>query len=99
MITAGGLLAIGEGPDVTALREFQRSMVALYVGGMGAKGKNFYNELADSLRLREGSRSDPGPVSRRVRRRKPRRPCRQEFLELTTLCGSDWLREGPHRGL
>lgn len=46
MITAGGLLAIGEGDDVTALRELQRSMVALYVGGMGAKGKNFYNELA-----------------------------------------------------
>jgi hypothetical protein len=29
-------------------------MIALYVGGMGAKGKNFYNELAP-LRLREGS--------------------------------------------
>ena len=46
MITAGGLLAIGEGDDVVGLRELQRSMVALYVGGMGAKGKNFYNELA-----------------------------------------------------
>ena len=27
------------------LRELARPMVALYVGGMGAKGKNFYNTL------------------------------------------------------
>ncbi|MDH2904647.1 MAG: LLM class F420-dependent oxidoreductase, partial [Actinomycetota bacterium] len=46
MITAGGLLAIGEGAEIVALRELQRSLVALYVGGMGARGKNFYNELA-----------------------------------------------------
>lgn len=49
MITAGGLLAIGEGDDVLALRELQRSMVALYVGGMGARGKNFYNDYACRL--------------------------------------------------
>ncbi|MGH8996197.1 MAG: LLM class F420-dependent oxidoreductase [Acidimicrobiales bacterium] len=45
-ITAGGLVAIGEGDDVLAVRNLSRSMVALYVGGMGAKGKNFYNDLA-----------------------------------------------------
>ena len=44
-ITTGGLLAIGEGEEVTALRDLSRSMVALYVGGMGAKGKNFYNDV------------------------------------------------------
>ena len=44
-ITTGGLLAIGEGEDVVALRELSRPMVALYVGGMGAKGKNFYNDV------------------------------------------------------
>src|SRR3546814_9833904 len=27
------------------MREMSRPMVALYVGGMGAKGKNFYNDL------------------------------------------------------
>ena len=41
----GGMLAIGEGDEVTALRELARPMVALYVGGMGAKGKNFYNDV------------------------------------------------------
>ncbi|HZU71845.1 MAG TPA: LLM class F420-dependent oxidoreductase [Acidimicrobiales bacterium] len=43
-VVAGGLLAVGD--DVTGLREMQRPMVALYVGGMGAKGRNFYNDLA-----------------------------------------------------
>ena len=28
------------------LANFVRPMVALYVGGMGARGKNFYNDLA-----------------------------------------------------
>ena len=33
------------GDDVSALRDALRPHVALYVGGMGAKGKNFYNAL------------------------------------------------------
>jgi F420-dependent oxidoreductase-like protein len=44
-ICAGGMVAIGEGPDTKALLDFARPMVALYVGGMGARGKNFYNDL------------------------------------------------------
>ncbi|HEY0891148.1 MAG TPA: LLM class F420-dependent oxidoreductase [Nocardioides sp.] len=43
-ISAGGLVAIGE--DVKPMLDFMRPMYALYVGGMGARGKNFYNELA-----------------------------------------------------
>jgi len=45
-ISAGGMVAIGEGPETKALLDFLRPMFALYVGGMGARGKNFYNELA-----------------------------------------------------
>ena len=37
-------LAIGD--DVDALVDSMRPMLALYIGGMGAKGKNFYNDLA-----------------------------------------------------
>src|SRR5881227_1345721 len=33
------------GDDVAALRDALRPYVALYVGGMGAKGRNFYNSL------------------------------------------------------
>ena len=43
-VVAGGMVAIGD--DVAHLRDFGRPMVALYVGGMGARGKNFYNDLA-----------------------------------------------------
>jgi F420-dependent oxidoreductase-like protein len=45
-ITAGGMVAIGEGEDTKALLDFARPLFALYVGGMGAKGKNFYNDVA-----------------------------------------------------
>jgi len=34
------------GDDPHQLADFVRPMVALYVGGMGARGKNFYNDLA-----------------------------------------------------
>jgi F420-dependent oxidoreductase-like protein len=44
-ITVGGMVAIGEDDDVVALRDLARPMVALYVGGMGAKGRNFYNDV------------------------------------------------------
>jgi F420-dependent oxidoreductase-like protein len=41
---AGGPMAIG--PNVTHLRDNERARIALYVGGMGARGKNFYNNVA-----------------------------------------------------
>ena len=43
-IVAGGLLAVGD--DAAGMRELARPMIALYVGGMGARGRNFYNDLA-----------------------------------------------------
>jgi len=42
-IYAGGAVAIGEGLE--ALRDLGRPMSALYIGGMGARGKNFYNDV------------------------------------------------------
>jgi len=43
-VVAGGALAIGE--DVTELRERARPNLALYIGGMGARERNFYFNLA-----------------------------------------------------
>lgn len=45
-IVAGGRVAIGDNLDVTALRDGLRPFLALYIGGMGARGKNFYNDIA-----------------------------------------------------
>jgi len=43
-IYAGPALAIGN--NVEGIREFIKPHVALYIGGMGAKGKNFYHNVA-----------------------------------------------------
>jgi F420-dependent oxidoreductase-like protein len=43
-VVAGGLVAVGE--DVKGFLDLARPMFALYIGGMGARGKNFYNTLA-----------------------------------------------------
>ncbi|MCP4086472.1 MAG: LLM class flavin-dependent oxidoreductase, partial [Actinomycetia bacterium] len=44
-IIAGGKVALGEGSHVDAIREEARGHIGFYVGGMGAKTKNFYNDL------------------------------------------------------
>lgn len=54
-VMAGGMLAIGEGPETKALLDFVRPMFALYVGGMGAKGKNFYNDVARAYGYEEAA--------------------------------------------
>ena len=43
-VVAGGAVAIGD--DVEHLRERSRPNLALYIGGMGARDRNFYNDLA-----------------------------------------------------
>lgn len=43
-VYAGPALAIGD--NVEPLREFVKPHLALYIGGMGAKSKNFYHSLA-----------------------------------------------------
>ena len=42
-VYAGGAVAVGEGLE--SYRDMSRPGIALYVGGMGAKEKNFYNQI------------------------------------------------------
>jgi F420-dependent oxidoreductase-like protein len=53
-ISAGGLVAIGD--DVKGALDALRPMYALYVGGMGARGKNFYFDLACAYGYEEEAR-------------------------------------------
>ena len=46
------------GDDVQALRDGLKPYFALYIGGMGAKGKNFYNSLIS----RYGWESEAGRI-------------------------------------
>ncbi len=48
-ISAGGMVAIGDelvGEARQRILDMARPMMALYVGGMGARGQNFYNSVA-----------------------------------------------------
>jgi F420-dependent oxidoreductase-like protein len=87
-ITAGGVLAVGEGDDVVALRELARPMVALYVGGMGAKGKNFYNDVVRRYGFEaEAEEIQDLYLSGKKGEAEARVP--PELLELTSLCGPE----------
>lgn len=93
MISAGGLLAIGEGADVIELRELGRPNLALYIGGMGAKGRNFYNDLA----CRYGYEKEAELVQDLFlagKRQEAAAALPAELVELTSLCGpAGWVKE------
>jgi F420-dependent oxidoreductase-like protein len=92
-IAAGGLFAIGEEADVAPVRELSRPMLALYIGGMGAKGKNFYNALARRYGYeREAEEIQDLYLSGKKDEAAALVPA--ELLEATTLCGPEpYLKE------
>jgi F420-dependent oxidoreductase-like protein len=87
-ITVGGPLAIGEGPEVTALRELARPMVALYVGGMGAKGKNFYNDVMRRYGFEEAAEKIQD-LYLDGKKKEAAALVPDEVLEATSLCGPE----------
>lgn len=90
-ISAGGLVAIGD--DKADVAEFARPMVALYVGGMGAKGRNFYNDLM----CRYGYEEEAAKIQDLYLDGKKEEAAAlvpSEFLQLTNLCGPEgFVRE------
>ena len=92
-IAAGGLFAIGEEADVAPVRELSRPMLALYIGGMGAKGRNFYNSLARRYGYeREAEEIQDLYLSGKKDEAAALVPA--ELLEATTLCGPEaYLKE------
>jgi F420-dependent oxidoreductase-like protein len=87
-VVAGGLLAIGSEDEVAGFRDFSRGMVALYVGGMGARERNFYNQLfqrygyeAEAERIQDlyldGKKGEAAAA------------VPDSFLEQTSLCGDE----------
>jgi F420-dependent oxidoreductase-like protein len=87
-ISAGGLFAIGEESEVAPLRELSRPMLALYIGGMGAKGKNFYNALA----CRYGYEAEAAEIQDLYLSGKKKEAAAlvpAELLEATSLCGPE----------
>jgi F420-dependent oxidoreductase-like protein len=87
-VAAGGLVAIGEGEDVVACRQLPRANIALYVGGMGARGKNFYNELARRYGF-EDEAAEIQDLYLDGRKDEAAAKVPEAFLEGTTLCGPE----------
>ena len=87
-ITAGGVLAIGEGEDVTAVRELSRGYLALYIGGMGAKGRNFYNDVARRCGYEEAAETIQD-LYLAGKKAEAEAAVPDELLELLSLCGPE----------
>ena len=85
-VVAGGLVAVGD--DAARLRDLMRPMVALYVGGMGARGRNFYNDLVK----RYGFEAEAELIQDLYldgKKDEAAAAVPEELLEKTTLCGPE----------
>jgi F420-dependent oxidoreductase-like protein len=87
-IATGGMLAVAEGEQRRQLLDMVRPFYALYIGGMGAKGKNFYNSLV--------TRYGYGEAAERIqdlylegKKDEAAALVPDELLELTNLVGSE----------
>ncbi len=90
-VVAGGIVSITDDPD--PILDFGRGMAALYIGGMGARERNFYNQLA----CRYGYEAEAKRVQDLYldgKKREAAAEIPREFLELTNLVGPEgWVRE------
>jgi F420-dependent oxidoreductase-like protein len=90
-VVAGGIVAITDDPG--PVLDLGRGMAALYIGGMGARERNFYNQLA----CRYGYEAEAKRVQDLYldgKKREAAAEIPREFLELTNLVGPEgWVRE------
>jgi F420-dependent oxidoreductase-like protein len=90
---AGGLLAIGPDSEVAGFRDFSRAMVALYVGGMGARDRNFYNQLFTRYGY-EAEAKEIQDLYLGGKKAEAAAAVPSSFLEETSLCGDEgYVRE------
>ncbi|MFC4496091.1 LLM class F420-dependent oxidoreductase [Streptomyces ovatisporus] len=90
-ISAGTLLAVGE--EAAQVRESVRPLIALYIGGMGAKGRNFYNDVARAYGYEEAAEKVQD-LYLAGKKREAEAAVPAEFCELVSLCGPEgYVRE------
>ena len=88
-VIASAPLAIGD--DVTGLRDRARPQLALYIGGMGARGRNFYNDLV----RRYGYEAEAKAIQDAYldgRKAEAEALVPAELIERTSLIGPEGLR-------
>jgi len=85
-VYAGGSVAIGEGLE--SYRDMARPGVALYIGGMGAKEKNFYNQV-----FRKYGYDEEAEIIQNLylsgRKSEAEAAIPQSYLDATSLIGSE----------
>ena len=85
-VYAGGPVGIGEGLE--GMREMGRPMTALYVGGMGARKKNFYNEVFASYGYEQEAR-EIQDLYLSGKKAEAAAAIPQSFIDATTLIGPE----------
>lgn len=92
-IVAGSLVSIGPHAEAAAHRERLRPMMALYIGGMGAKDKNFYNDVCRAYGY-EREADEIQDLYLAGRKEEAAAMIPSEMLELSSLCGDEsFVRE------
>jgi F420-dependent oxidoreductase-like protein len=92
-IMAGGTVALGTGPEVREAREATRGNVGFYVGGMGARDKNFYNELFQRYGWVDEAK-EIQDLFLSGKREEAISKVPDEYVDLATLCGDPgYVRE------
>jgi F420-dependent oxidoreductase-like protein len=87
-VVASVTVAVGEGQE--HLRETARPQLALYIGGMGARQKNFYNDLACRYGL-DGAARQIQDLYLDGRKEEAARAVPAELIEGTTMIGPPGL--------
>lgn len=92
-IIGGGVVALGKGPEVQKARDSARANAGFYVGGMGAREKNFYNDLF----CRYGWEAEAKEIQDLFlggQRQEAMAKVPEEYLDMATLAGDPgWVRE------
>jgi hypothetical protein len=79
--------------DLDAARDVMRGYVALYVGGMGSRSKNFYNRLVASYGFEDAAR-EVQDLFLEGRKEEAMAALPGELLDSVALCGpADRVRE------
>ena len=79
--------------DLASARDAVRPFLALYVGGMGSREKNFYNQLVRRYGFEDAAREVQG-LYLAGKREEAMAALPDELIDLVTLCGpADHVRE------